>query len=140
MKISGVDSFGGGVIAVLTLPEAQRMTGHGDAYDEIEVAAKPGVTADQLRARIAAGGAAGRRGPHRPAAGREADQGHQRRTSSTVLRTALLAFAGISLFVGAFLIFNTFSITVAQRTREFALLRVLGAKRKQVCARCWPRG
>ena len=49
-----------------------------------------------------------------------------------VLRTALLAFAGISLFVGAFLIFNTFSITVAQRTREFALLRVLGAKRKQV--------
>ena len=49
-----------------------------------------------------------------------------------VLRTALLAFAGISLFVGAFLIFNTFSITVAQRTREFALLRMLGAKRRQV--------
>ena len=48
------------------------------------------------------------------------------------LQTALLAFAGISLFVGAFIIFNTFSITVAQRSREFALLRVLGASRKQI--------
>ena len=48
------------------------------------------------------------------------------------LKTALLAFAGISLFVGAFLIFNTFSITVAQRMREFALLRTLGASRRQV--------
>jgi putative ABC transport system permease protein len=50
------------------------------------------------------------------------------------LRVALLAFAGISLFVGAFIIFNTFSITVAQRTREFALLRTLGASRRQVLA------
>ena len=50
------------------------------------------------------------------------------------LTTALLAFAGISLFVGAFIIFNTFSITVAQRMREFALLRTLGASRGQVHA------
>ena len=42
------------MIAVLTLPEAQRMTGHGDAYDEIEVAGKSGVTPEQLRERIAA--------------------------------------------------------------------------------------
>jgi putative ABC transport system permease protein len=131
VTISGVDSFGGGVIAVLTLPEAQRMTGHGDAYDEIEVAAKPGVTPEQLRARVA------KVAPQ----GVEVRTGQQQADKQTkdindgflnVLRTALLAFAGISLFVGAFLIFNTFSITVAQRTREFALLRVLGAKRKQV--------
>ena len=44
----------------------------------------------------------------------------------------LLAFAGVTLFVGAFIIFNTFSITVAQRTREFALLRTIGASRRQV--------
>src|SRR4029079_16941379 len=50
------------------------------------------------------------------------------------LRTALLAFAGISLFVGAFIIFHTFSITVAQRTREFGLRRTLGAHRRQVMA------
>ena len=48
------------------------------------------------------------------------------------LRTALLIFAGVSLFVAAFLIFNTFSITVAQRTREFAMLRTLGASRRQL--------
>jgi putative ABC transport system permease protein len=131
VKIAGVDSFGGGVIAVMTLPEAQRMTGHGNSFDEIEVAGAPGVTPEQLKGRIA----------------KVVPQGVEVRTGSeqadkqtkdindgflNFLRTALLAFAGISLFVGAFLIFNTFSITVAQRTREFALLRVLGAKRKQV--------
>ena len=48
------------------------------------------------------------------------------------MRTFLLVFAYVSLFVGAFIIFNTFSITVAQRTREFGLLRTLGASRAQV--------
>ena len=47
-------------------------------------------------------------------------------------RYFLLAFAGIALFVGSFVIFNTLSITVAQRTREFATLRTLGASRRQV--------
>ena len=46
--------------------------------------------------------------------------------------TALLIFAFISLFVGAFTIYNTFSIIVGQRTRELALLRVVGASRRQV--------
>ena len=50
------------------------------------------------------------------------------------LTTGLLAFGFISVLVGAFLIFNTFSITVAQRTRELALLRMLGASRRQVMA------
>ncbi len=54
------------------------------------------------------------------------------RSAISPLRTALLAFAFIALFVGAFIIFNTFSITVAQRTREFGLLRMLGASRGQV--------
>ena len=48
------------------------------------------------------------------------------------LTTALLIFAGVALFVAAFLIFNTFSITVAQRTREFGMLRALGANRRQI--------
>ena len=46
--------------------------------------------------------------------------------------TALLIFAFISLFVGAFTIYNTFSIIVGQRTRELALLRIVGASRRQV--------
>ena len=48
------------------------------------------------------------------------------------LRYALLAFGGIALFVGGFVIFNTLAITVAQRTREFATLRTIGASRRQV--------
>lgn len=46
--------------------------------------------------------------------------------------TFLLVFAGVALFVGAFIIFNTFSMLVAQRTRELALLRAIGASRAQV--------
>ena len=48
-----------------------------------------------------------------------------------IFRYILLAFGGVALLVGAFIIFNTFSITVAQRTRELALLRCLGATRRQ---------
>jgi putative ABC transport system permease protein len=50
----------------------------------------------------------------------------------SLFSTALLVFAFISLFVGGFTIFNTFSITVGQRTRELALLRIVGASRRQV--------
>jgi cell division protein FtsX len=54
------------------------------------------------------------------------------RQGLSFLSTALLVFAFISLFVGAFTIFNTFSIIVGQRTRELALLRIVGASRRQV--------
>ena len=58
------------------------------------------------------------------------EQSNDVKSNLSFLTTLLLAFAGISLFVGAFIIFNTFSITVTQRTREFALLRTLGASRR----------
>ena len=48
------------------------------------------------------------------------------------LRPVLLSFGGIAVLVGAFIIFNAFSMTVAQRRREFAMLRALGASRAQV--------
>src|SRR5213078_3252281 len=48
------------------------------------------------------------------------------------LRTGLLVFGFVALFVGAFIIFNTFNIVVAQRSRELALFRALGASRRQV--------
>ena len=51
---------------------------------------------------------------------------------TSIFRYFLLAFGAIALFVGAFVIFNTFSITVAQRTREFATLRTIGASRRQI--------
>jgi len=52
------------------------------------------------------------------------------------ISTALLIFAAIALFVGAFTIFNTFSITVGQRTRELALLRVVGRAAGRCSGRC----
>ncbi len=53
-------------------------------------------------------------------------------TLVSILRTVLLAFAGVAVLVGAFTIFNSLSITVAQRTKEFGLLRMVGATRRQV--------
>src|SRR5205807_3962938 len=49
-----------------------------------------------------------------------------------IFQDFLLAFGGVALFVGSFVIANTLSITIAQRTRELATLRTLGATRRQV--------
>ena len=124
----GNTSFGGAGIAQVLLPEAQRLTDEGRQFDQISVAAAPGVAPEQLRDRIA------KVMPHQVIV-ETGDQAAKRQTSDiednlSFLRIALLVFAGVSLFVGAFLIFNTFSITVAQRTREFGMLRTLGASRR----------
>ena len=60
------------------------------------------------------------------------DQAEELNSSMSILKYFLLGFGAVALLVGAFVIFNTLSITVAQRTREFATLRTLGASRKQV--------
>jgi len=129
-KIAGVDSLGGTSTALFTLAQAQKITGNVGKFDQISVAAKPGVTPAALSAEL-------RRVMPRTVDVRTGAQQATKQTDDIkdnlgFLNTALLAFAGISLFVGAFIIFNTFSITVAQRMREFALLRTLGASRGQV--------
>ena len=129
-QFGGVSSVGGFVAVITTLPEAQRLAGKQGQFDEILVAADEGVSATQLRDRIrqvTPANMAVRTGQQ------QADKNSQDiRDNLGFLRTALLAFAGIALFVGAFIIFNTFSITVTQRMREFALLRTLGASRRQI--------
>jgi putative ABC transport system permease protein len=129
-EFAGAASFGGASAAVTTLNTAQRLTGKVGRFDSIDVAAKPGVSPAQLKREIRAVTPS----TVRVQTGKEdaARQSQDIRDNLSFLRTALLAFAFIALFVGAFLIFNTFSITVAQRTREFGLLRTLGAKRRQV--------
>jgi putative ABC transport system permease protein len=126
----GDSNFGGAGIAQMTLPEAQRVTDRIGKFDQISVAAAQGVSAAELRDRIA------RIVPPNliVETGTEAAQRQSDDIASDLgfLRTALLVFAGVSLFVGAFQIFNTFSITVAQRTREFGMLRTLGASRGQI--------
>jgi putative ABC transport system permease protein len=129
-KFAGGQSFGGAGTAILTPAEAQRAAGETGRYDQIDVAAKPDVTPAQLRARI-------RAVLPRSVDVRTGEQQAAKNTSDlegnlSFLRTFLLVFAYVALVVGAFIIFNTFSITVAQRTREFGLLRTLGATRKQI--------
>src|SRR3954471_11368446 len=123
------DSAGGSHFTVLQLPEAQRMTGH-DGYDSISLAADGGTKPEGLKA--TAKQALGKGFEVRTGEEAAAQQAQDLSDALGFIRTALLVFAGVALLVGGFLIFNTFTVTVAQRTKEFALLRVLGASRAQV--------
>jgi putative ABC transport system permease protein len=129
-QIAGLSSFGGAAVLDLVLPEAQRMLGKGEGFDEIQVASKPGVSPQQLKTQLAR--SLGPTVDVRTGQEQAAKESKDIRDNLGFLKTFLLAFAFIALFVGAFLIFNTFSITVAQRMREFALLRTLGASRRQI--------
>ena len=114
----------------MTLPEAQRVTGKAGEFDEIAVQAEDGVSAEELRDSINAvlpDTAEAKTGEQIAE-----DDSSEIKDGFGFLTTALLIFAGITIFVGAFLIFNIFSITVAQRTREFGALRTLGASSRQV--------
>lgn len=124
------DNLAGATLVAFETSTAQRVLGRSGRFDAVDAQARSGIGQGELRARIA------RALPK----SLEAVTGRQvaRENASSVkknlgvFRTALLVFAGISLFVGAFLIFNTFSILVAQRTREMGILRALGASRAQV--------
>ncbi|MFL5869996.1 MAG: ABC transporter permease [Solirubrobacterales bacterium] len=126
----GDASFGGASIAQLTLPEAQRVTGNVGRFDQISVAAAAEVNPAELQARI-------ERVMPKTVRVETGQQNADRMTSDirenlSFFTIALLVFAGVALFVGAFLIFNTFSITIAQRVKEFGMLRTLGASRRQI--------
>ncbi len=130
VKFAGVSSLGGATMAIFTLPEAQQLFHKQGSYDEIDVAARSGVSPQQVAGSI------------RPLLGpsaqvRTGQAQAQQATKDTsgflnIFQDFLLAFGGIALFVGSFVIANTLSITIAQRTRELATLRTLGATRRQV--------
>jgi putative ABC transport system permease protein len=127
----GRDSLGGETRVAFTEPVAQRLLlGKRGVYSVINVQAQQGVSPETLRDAIKAtlGGGYVVRTRQQVAADQAADvEGFL-----GFIRVFLLGFAGVALFVGVFLILNTFSILVAQRTRELALLRALGAGRGQV--------
>jgi putative ABC transport system permease protein len=132
VDFGGVSSLGGATLVAAGKADLQRWFRREGQVFEIVIAAAPGVSAEEL---------AGRVRDVVPAAvevktGRQAIADATARDDAAMgfLRPALLAFAFAALLVGAFIIFNTFSITVAQRTREFALVRALGATRRQVLA------
>jgi putative ABC transport system permease protein len=126
----GGASFGGASIAQVTLPVAQRLTHKVGRFDQISVAADKGVSATTLKQRIAR---LMPPGVKVETAKENADRGSEEiRENLSFLQIFLLVFAFIAILVGSFLIFNTFSITVAQRVSEFGMLRTLGASRRQI--------
>jgi len=134
--ITGIAQFGtadnlaGATLAAFTLPTAQRLVGETGLFDFIDVIAKPGADKAAVQrsiVRVLPSDA-------EVVTGQTVIDQEQTTVSQALssLNTVLLIFALISLFVGAFTIFNTFSIIVGQRTRELALLRVVGASRGQL--------
>jgi putative ABC transport system permease protein len=126
----GQASFGGASIAQVTLPVAQLLTHKRGAFDQISVASDEGVSERTLKRRIEM---------VLPTTARvETATENANRSSEEIrenlgfLQTILLVFGYVAVLVGAFIIFNTFSITVAQRVSEFGVLRTLGASRRQI--------
>src|SRR5207247_7573818 len=126
----GRDTIGGSQVVAFTEPVAQQlMLGAPGVYSTIDVKAAPGVSQTALRDRIAA--KVGGDYVVETGAQRQAAAAGETRTGLDFFNKILLGFAGVALFVGVFLILNTFSIIVAQRTRELALARAVGASRRQ---------
>ncbi len=129
------DSTAGATRVAFTPRTALRVVGHDGEWDSIYVAAKPGVSQQTLAANVRTVVAATPDGQkYEVLTGKELadEQASNVKDRLGFLNTFLLVFAFIALFVGSFIIYNTFSIIVAQRSRELALLRALGASGKQV--------
>ncbi|MGA5299219.1 ABC transporter permease [Nucisporomicrobium flavum] len=125
------DSLGGSQVVAFTEPVAQKlMLGKTGVYSSVRVRAAADVTPEVLRDRIAA--ALGSAYVVKTGDQLAQDTAADLQEGLSFFNRILLGFAGVALFVGIFLILNTFSIIVAQRTRELALLRAMGASRRQV--------
>jgi len=136
LRVAGIVQFssgltiGGATLAGFDLPTAQRLMKKEGRLDEIAVAARPGVADAELVRQIEE---ILPEGAQVKTAGEQAsDDAAETSEFITFLQGFLLAFGGIALFVGSFVIANSLSITIAQRTRELATLRMLGASRRQV--------
>jgi len=121
----------GGSLTLFDTPTAQQLFGKKGTYDQIAVRAKPGVTQSALKAELDKALPADR--VETTTGQRLADdQAEMIASQMSGMKQGLLVFAGIALFVGTFIIANTFTMLVAQRTKELALLRAVGASRRQV--------
>lgn len=121
----------GGSLALFDTATAQRLFGKVGAYDEIEVKAAAGTSQTALKAALDK--ALPRNAVETTTATQLADdQAKSIAAGMSGLKQGLLVFAGIALFVGTFIIANTFTMLVAQRTKELALMRAVGASRRQV--------
>ena len=130
VKFGSVSTIGGATLSGFDLPTAQRLFGKPGKLDEIAVAASPGVSDPKLLAQIRSILPADTQ--VRTAQAQSHEDSKETDSFISFLQKFLLGFGGVALFVGSFVIANSLSITIAQRTREFATLRTLGASRAQV--------
>ena len=128
-RFGDVDSLGGATIALFDVATAREVLAK-DGFDAIAVGAGEGVGQEKLIDALSL--SLPDSTEVRTGAEQAAEDGEGVGEFVSFIRYFLLAFGGIALFVGAFVIFNTLSITVAQRTKELATLRTLGASRRQV--------
>ena len=127
---AGVDNLAGASVTLFDPDTAFELFADDGGYSSIDVLAADGARLDDLQDAVAAAA-----GDAYEVVTSDELAGEAQEAIDTVLGflgNALLVFAGVSLLVGAFLINNTFAIIVAQRSRELALLRAVGASRAQV--------
>src|SRR4051794_22858069 len=136
--VTGIVRFGSGsslagatLVAFTPHTAQQLLLGSKDSWSTLQVAGTPGIDQEVLRQRVAA---ALNGQPLQVLTEKDyvADQSKAVKDQFKFFSILLLVFAFISVFVAVFIIFNTFTVLVAQRTRELALLRALGASRGQV--------
>jgi putative ABC transport system permease protein len=126
----GIKDLGGTTSAYFDPATAQQVLGTPGTYDQIDVSAEPGVSQAQLADRLSQVLPEGTEA----VTGKAVAEENAKATKENFRIVGILfgVFAGIALFVGSFIIWNTFTMTVTQRQREIALLRAIGAKRGQV--------
>ncbi|OIJ62994.1 ABC transporter permease [Streptomyces mangrovisoli] len=134
-RISGIATFtvtnpGAAIFYLDTRTAQETLVGRTGVYTNVNVTAAKGVTDPQLKRNVSA--AIG--GTYKVQTAKETADANQKDVEGflNVMKYAMLGFAGVAFLVGIFLIINTFSMLVAQRTREIGLMRAIGSSRKQV--------
>ncbi|HVX44634.1 MAG TPA: FtsX-like permease family protein [Mycobacteriales bacterium] len=127
---NGSESLAGSRVVAFDTATAKRLLVADRGYTEVQLAADKGVSQTELRDRVAKVLPAGAQA----ITGDKLNDENSKDIKKVLgyFNTFLLVFAAVALFVGAFIIVNTFNILIAQRTRELALMRALGASRQQV--------
>ena len=129
-RFGSVTSLGTATAAVFDLRAAQGIFGKQDRYDAVLAVGKDGVSGAEVRKAVA--GAVGSQLQVQTAAEQDRFGLDGLKMFIGIIKIVLIVFGLVAVLVGAFTIFNTLSITVAQRSREFGLLRMVGAGRRQV--------